>query len=207
MNNNLTTLYVVRHGETDWNAQHIIQGHTDTLLNEEGEKQAHELKKELKDVKFDKVFSSDLLRAKRTAEIIVLEKELAIETTKILRELNYGEFEGTITRNFFTKFDQWRALSEEERKKDENYEKYKNVESWEDVSARLITFLREVAIGYMGKTVLITTHGGLMHNLLIHLGYSTHKKIKKVHNTAYIKLESDGIDFYIKDMKGVELID
>jgi len=206
VNNNLTTLYVVRHGQTDWNNKHIIQGHTDIPLNEEGEKQAYELREELKNIKFDKAFSSDLLRAKRTAEIVVLEKGLAVETTKVLRELNYGDFEGTISGDFFKKFDEWRALSEEERKKHEKYESYSKVETWDDVSARLITFLRETAVAFRGKTVLISCHGGLIHNLLVHLGYATSDKLKKVRNTAFIKLESDGVDFFIKEVKGVDLV-
>lgn len=203
--NNLTTLYVMRHAQTDWNFQHLIQGHTDTLLNEVGEEQAHKLRDELKNVKFDKVFSSDLVRAKKTAEIVISERDLAIETTKLLREVNYGEFEGTSTREFFVKFDEWRTLSESEKKRHENYEKYSKVESWETVTARLITFMREVAVGFRGQTILISTHGGLMHNLLIHLGYVDPEQKMKVHNTAYIKLESDGIDFFIKEVKGVDI--
>lgn len=203
--NNLTTLYLMRHAQTDWNFQHLIQGHTDTLLNETGVQQAYKLKDELKDIKFDRVFSSDLIRAKRTAEIVTSERDLVIETTKLLREVNYSEFEGTSTREFFVKFDEWKTLSEKEKKKDENYERYSKVESWNEVSARLITFLREVAVGFKGQTILISTHGGLMHNLLIHLGYVEPKKLKRVHNTAYIKLESDGVDFFIKEVKGVEI--
>jgi len=204
--NKLTTLYIVRHGQTDWNDQHLIQGHTDIALNEIGEKQANDLRAELKNIKFDKVFSSDLVRAKRTAEILVLERELEVETTNILRELNYGEFEGSPSKGFFEAFDDWRLLSEEERKKHNDFEKFSKVESWDDISSRLITFLREVSIGFMGQTILITTHGGLMHNFLVHLGYAEPKKIKKVHNTAYVKMESDGVDFFIKEVKGVELV-
>lgn len=203
--NNLTTIYITRHGETDWNKEHKIQGHTDVPLNEEGEKQANILRDELKDIKFDKVFSSDLIRAKRTAEILTLERDLEIETTNILREVNYGDFEGTHTRDFFDTFDKWKTLSEKERKKHKNYDKYIKVEDWDDATARLIKFLREVSIGFNGKTLLVSTHGGLMHNLLIHLGFADPKKIKKVRNTAYIKLESDGVDFFIKETKGVEV--
>lgn len=203
--NNMTTLYIVRHGQTDWNDQHRIQGHTDIPLNENGEIQAKELGIELENVNFDKAFSSDLLRAKRTAEIIAIEKDLEIETTHLLREVSYGSFEGNSSRDFFEKFNKWLELSENEKNEHESAEKFKEVESWDSVTSRLLTFLREVSIGFSGKTILIVSHGGVMHNLLIHLGYGSPKKVNKVLNTAYVKLESDGIDFFVKETKGVEL--
>lgn len=56
-------IYVVRHGETNWNVQGLLQGHTDIPLNEQGVKQAHELKEKLKEISFGKILSSDLSRA------------------------------------------------------------------------------------------------------------------------------------------------
>src|SRR5689334_14138742 len=92
--NNMTTFYLIRHGETDWNNQHLLQGQIDIPLNAKGEEQAQELAQVLKDINFDLAFSSDLIRAKRTTEIVALEKQLMIETTKTLRERAFGEFEG-----------------------------------------------------------------------------------------------------------------
>src|SRR5258706_14102789 len=100
MNNNLTTFYIVRHGETDWNAERRLQGHSDIPLNENGELQAKNLADELQDITFDLAFSSDLLRAKRTAEIIALEHKLEVQTTKLIREKNYGSLEGKPSQIF-----------------------------------------------------------------------------------------------------------
>ena len=88
--NNLTTIYIVRHGETNQNVKRIIEGHGDTPLNENGEMQAKLISEKLRHVQFDLAFSSDLLRAKRTAEIIALEHNLLVETTRLLRERYYG---------------------------------------------------------------------------------------------------------------------
>ena len=63
-------IYFVRHGQTDWNKLGRIQGHSDTELNEEGKNQAQIVKEKLNGIKFDKVFSSPLKRAKETAQII-----------------------------------------------------------------------------------------------------------------------------------------
>ena len=87
-------LYIIRHGETEWNVKKLCQGQTDIPLNNKGEIQAGNLSKELSHIKFNAVYSSDLIRAKRTAEIVVLEKKLAVITTKALKERLFGRFEG-----------------------------------------------------------------------------------------------------------------
>ena len=63
-------IYIIRHGETDWNKEHRIQGHQDIPLNDQGRLDAKVAKKKLKNVKFDVVFSSPLKRAYETAKII-----------------------------------------------------------------------------------------------------------------------------------------
>lgn len=199
-NNKLTTIYIVRHGETDWNTLQKIQGHTDIPLNEKGEQQARDLALELKDIKFDHVFSSDLLRAKRTAEIIALERNLALLTTKALRERSFGKYEGSLGVDFFALFKDWDKLSEEERW---NYT-VGDEESPEKANTRLINFLRETAVAYNGKTILVVCHGGLMRNILIKFGLATFDTVRGFGNCGYIKLESDGVDFFIKDVKGIQ---
>lgn len=203
--NNLTTLYLARHGQTDWNTQSKLQGHTDIPLNEVGEQQARELAAELKNIKFDQIFSSDLLRAKKTAEIIALEHNLVVESTQLLREVTYGKFEGFNSKEFFDLFIEWQQLTDEEKKKHKHASDFDTIESRDDISSRLLTFLRETALAFPGQNILVVSHGGVMINLLIHLGYAQPKREIHVKNTAYIKLESDGIEFFIKEVKGVEI--
>lgn len=197
-NNNYCTIYLARHGETDWNEKKLVQGQTDIPLNKKGEAQARELGRQFKDVDFKAVFSSDLIRAKRTAEIMVLEKKLAIVTTKALRERLFGRFEGghldemrkilgellTIPRQLQTRL----SLND--------------TENDEDLVARLNPFLREVAIAYPGENVLMVSHGGLMRAFLSHLGYIIPEYSEKpMVNAGYIIIESDGVDFKIIEEK------
>ena len=91
---NLCTIYIIRHGETEWNVKKIMQGQKNSLLTTKGIQQAKQAAKQLKQIKFAAIFSSDLLRAKRTAQIIALEHKLIVKTRKILRERYYGKFEG-----------------------------------------------------------------------------------------------------------------
>ena len=200
MNTPHTIFYIVRHGETEWNVANIIQGHGDSPLTERGVLQAKGVAEELKNISFDKCFSSDLLRAKRTAEIITLEKNLAIETSQLLREQYFGKHEGTDRKQFYEQFTTWEQLSEKER---HTYKVSDDVESNEEAVGRLLTFLREVAVGYPGRKILLVCHGAIMRYLLIHLGYITYKDNKGFGNTGYMIVESDGVDFFIKKVKGL----
>ncbi len=133
------TLYVVRHAETEWNKRNLIQGHTDLPLTTKGEKQAQQLGIKLRDVKFSAVFSSDLLRAKKTAEIVALERELIVTTTQKLRERRYGRLEGK-GREALTALLRLSKALQKQRVKETD------IESDGEITVRLIPFLREVAI-------------------------------------------------------------
>lgn len=195
------TIYFVRHGQTDWNEKHLIQGHTDRELTITGQQQAENLQETFKDIHFDVVFSSDLQRAKRTAEIATLERKIAIETTEVLRERNFGSLEGSRREEFFKLENLRRSLAKEQRLE---YRLVPNMENDEEIIGRIIQFLREVAVAYTGKTVLIVSHGGVMYTLLDHLGFSTEDHpVTYIENTAYIKLRSDGVNFFIDETKGI----
>lgn len=198
--NNLTTFYLVRHGQTEWNEKGIVQGQLDSPLTKKGVKQAKDLGEKLKGIDFDLVYSSDLLRAKRTAEIVNKEHKLEITTNKLLRERHFGTLQGT---------------SEEEWKKDfENltneqkfvYKHNPEYESDSEISARLITALREIAIANPGKKILVVIHGGIIRTFLYKLGVADYDSLPpgSVKNTAFVKLESDGVDFFVKEMSGVQ---
>ncbi len=195
--NILCTLYIARHGETEWNVKGLVQGHTDSPLTMEGLNQANNLAKELKHIKFDAVFSSDLLRAKKTAEIVALEHELTVQTAEALRERSFGKHEGSDRRVV--------EILEELSEKQIPY-KSVGIESDEQLTGRIVTYLREIAIGYPGKKVLVVTHGGVLIRILIHLGYYLPKQIRniRVGNTSYIKVASDGVNFFVEATKRID---
>ncbi|HPS48504.1 MAG TPA: histidine phosphatase family protein, partial [Flexilinea sp.] len=95
----MTRFCLIRHGQTDWNLEGRYQGQSDIPLNSTGIKQARLIARVLRDEQFDAVYSSDLLRALRTAEIITeYHDSLKINTDPRLREVNQGEWEG-LTRD------------------------------------------------------------------------------------------------------------
>jgi len=206
---NYCTIYLIRHGETDWNAKRIVQGQSDNPLNKTGELQARELAKRLKNIHFDAIFSSDLLRARRTAEIIAQEKKLAVQTTKLLRERAFGKLEGKPAEMLIV----WRKaikegiekLTEEEKKM--LIKEDPQIESDESLMSRFLTFLREVAVGYAGKKILLVTHGGIMRVFLVRICFFQNESQSYqyfISNTACVVIESDGVDFFIKDYWGIE---
>lgn len=205
--NGYCTFYIIRHGQTEWNVLQKIQGHLDSPLTEPGKQEAKQTAKKLKDVHFDAVFSSDLLRSKHTAEIIALEKKLEVMTTKALRERTFGEYDGSVSKEYTEKtkhlLEEYKRLSVEERWK---FKFAKGYESDEKLVTRFMTFIREVAVAYQGKTVLIVTHGGNLRTFLTKLGYAEHGKLTPgtFKNAGYIVVESDGVDFFLKEVEGID---
>ena len=87
-------IYFIRHGETIWNKEKKIQGQSDIPLNEYGKELAYITSEAIKDIPFDIVYSSPLIRAKETAEILTQNRNLAIHEHPLLTEMSFGEGEG-----------------------------------------------------------------------------------------------------------------
>src|SRR5579885_891994 len=87
-------LYLVRHGQTAWNAQEKAQGHTDVPLDETGKIQAQRLAELLEGSRIDLILTSDLQRSKETAQVIADRFGAPLEATELLRERSFGEWEG-----------------------------------------------------------------------------------------------------------------
>lgn len=204
--NNYCTFYVIRHGQTEWNVAGRYQGQKDSPLTPEGLLQAKEVAQKLKTIKFDAIFSSDLLRAQRTAEIIAIEHRLAVTTTEALRERNFGTIEGKteleIRDELQEIMEQYDMLSPEEKY---SFKFVEDMESDDEIAIRLTTYIREMAVGYRGKTIALVCHGGLMRAFLIKIGFATYEELpgKSITNTSYFKLLSDGVDFMVKETNGI----
>ncbi len=193
---NYCTIYLTRHGETEWNEKRLVQGQSDIPLNVKGDLQAEQLGKQFKKINFEAVFSSDLIRARRTAKIIILEKKLAVVTTKLLRERLFGRFEGKHVEELKKTLGETTMIPKEKQEK----LSLQDIENDEDIIARLIPLIREVAVAYPGKNILMVTHGGLMRAFLSHVGYKIpHYSDHPMKNTGYLIIESDGVEFNIKE--------
>jgi 2,3-bisphosphoglycerate-dependent phosphoglycerate mutase len=141
----VTTLLLVRHGETDWNADGRLQGHTDRPLSDFGRRQARQLAEELADEELDAIYASDLARARETAEIAGERLSLPVVVDPDLREKDWGTWEG---------------LTPAERDRVELVG-----ESTQAHQERILRALRRIAERHPGGRVLVVTHGGSMRRV------------------------------------------
>ena len=102
----MTTILLARHGETDWNLERRVQGHTDRPLNESGRAQALALADRLSTESLDAVYSSDLARARETAAVIAARHGLDVIETSDLREKDFGSWEGMTDTEIMARFPQ-----------------------------------------------------------------------------------------------------
>src|SRR4029079_16051617 len=107
----MTTILLARHGETDWNVERRVQGHSDTPLNDRGRGQGRALAEELAGEPIDAVYSSDLLRAHETARIVAEQRGLDVTRSRDLCEKNVGTWEGLTDVEINERFPQTLDLS------------------------------------------------------------------------------------------------
>lgn len=162
-------LYLIRHGETDWNTVKRLQGVTDIPLNENGEQLAKITGEGMKEIPFDLIFTSPLKRAYRTAELIRGDREIPIIKEERIREICFGDYEGLVSRSegysipdpdfkfFFTKTDCYRTPP--------------NGESVEALLHRTGEFLEELKNreDLQDQTILISSHGAAVRAMLSHI--------------------------------------
>ena len=103
-------VYVIRHGQTDWNLAKKTQGKTDIELNETGIEQARKAKEEINKCNIDLIFCSPLKRARKTAEIVNEDKKCKIIYNKALEERGYGDFEGKTKDEIKEMIESWEKI-------------------------------------------------------------------------------------------------
>lgn len=157
-------LYLIRHGETALNAKGCYYGRTDAVLSEKGISQARYLKEILKEVSFDYIVASPLVRAYNTAQIVMEEREQEIFGDRRLMEQDFGIFEGMtykeIQSTYPKELDAW----------NEEFSTYRipKGESFADVRSRAEDFFRDIPSGResKGEKMLIAAHKGTLGHLL-----------------------------------------
>ncbi|PKO37518.1 MAG: histidine phosphatase family protein [Betaproteobacteria bacterium HGW-Betaproteobacteria-4] len=153
-----TQICLVRHGETEWNAERRIQGQIDIGLNETGQRQALAAGRWLKPAGIVALYSSDLKRAWTTAQAIGAELGLVPAPVPEMRERRYGVFEGLT-------YDEAKAVHPDGyaafEGRNANYD-FENGESLVAMFARVTGKLKELAARHPGETIAIVLHGGVL---------------------------------------------
>ncbi len=188
----VTRLYLVRHGETEWNKSLKYQGHRDIPLSEEGRAQAGKIALRLSTEKFNAVYASDLSRAMQTAQIISAFHGLEVKALPELRETNFGLWEGLtyseIDQQFHDVMKGWRSNPRDT--------KIPEGESLGEVADRCWAGLNKIIDENPGGNVLVVAHGGI-----IRIAVAT---VLGMNLNEYWKIKQDNvslniIEFYSKD--------
>ncbi|SVA01379.1 uncharacterized protein METZ01_LOCUS54233 [marine metagenome] len=181
-----TEIILIRHGETEWNSQQRMQGHSNSDLSSVGQAQIQALGQWMKNVPFDHIYSSDSLRAKQTAEAITQFSGHELKIDLRLREKNLGVFEG--------------LTSEEARERHpEVFRLFKTAgskyvidegESTQQLQDRALEIVDEIRIKHPEERVLLVTHGGFIRVVMKHsLGLSLETPTRfLIRNTGVFRL-------------------
>lgn len=160
------SFYIFRHGETDWNAQGLFQGHTDIPLNAAGFAQANQLRNDLAQFQPQIIFCSDLTRALQTARTANSEYHLPLIVSHQLREINIGELEGVHRDQVkqtlgLEKWQKWVSS----HAKDLDFQ-FPKGESKRDVLIRTLGYLSKVAEHFNYERIAVSTHGGVIKRIM-----------------------------------------
>ena len=153
-----------------------VQGHTDVPLNDEGRRQARELAAELGGEQVDAVYSSDLSRARETAEILSAARSIPVVSLPELREKHFGTWEGLTDAEVLERFPEARASP------------WGDGESSEEMAERIVQVIERIAEAHEGELVLVVTHGGPMRAILRHYDGEP----APIANCGVVRLEARG---------------
>ena len=161
----MAKLYLVRHGESEWNALGKVQGQSDTDLNNKGIEQAKEVAERLCKEDIDLIYSSDLKRAYETAEIIGDKLDLEVDILCGIRELNFGTWEGldteTIEAEHNDHYKQWRT--------EPHKITFVDGEDLLTVQKRALKDIDKVRKENPDKNILLVSHGTAIKTIILGL--------------------------------------
>ncbi|AZO95911.1 alpha-ribazole phosphatase [Halocella sp. SP3-1] len=185
-------LFLIRHGQTDWNFAHKYQGQCDIPLNKTGISQALSVASQLADENIDGIFSSDLQRAAVTAEKIAqYHQDIELKTMPALREIDFGQWEGLkyqeIEKEYPIHLKKWLENPVEITPP--------GGESLLELQTRVISQVEEICQENQGNNLVLVTHGGVIRALLtyiLHMSVDYYWKIEVVHCAITIVKYYDG---------------
>jgi broad specificity phosphatase PhoE len=177
----MTTLYLARHGESDWNVERRWQGHTDRPLTDRGREQAGRLAERLADIELDAIYASDLRRAWETAEAVARPRGLEVVRVPELREVHVGSWSG-LTRDecaerFPEAFARWQAGGSG----------WDDGESYEAMGERAVAAILRLAAEHPDGAILVVSHGGpirAVHAHALGVDIATHRRTGPVEPNA-----------------------
>ena len=153
----MTDLWLIRHGQTDWNVEGRWQGQAPQApgLNEAGRAQSRSMREQLNEINFTAVYSSDLLRARQTAEILAEPSGISVILEPRLREINLGAWEGMLSTEIQSRYPEELAA----RERDPYHSRAPGGELPSEVAGRVFEAADDIAARHPRDSVLVVSHG------------------------------------------------
>jgi broad specificity phosphatase PhoE len=201
----MARLYLIRHGQTDWNAQGRLQGRIERSLDEHGREQARKVGEQLAHLPIAHVYSSPMQRARETAQLIasfhstckILEREALVEASfgasieGLTRDEYHTRYAGPLQkRKLCSKEELWQWKAEEDS------------ESLSEVESRIVPCLHQICKLHREESVLIVTHGGVIRMLLVLFNEYKDEGFQ-VLNGAVVQIDGDGEALKLVHSEGV----
>ena len=152
----MTTIYLTRHGQTEWNIEKRLQGHGNSPLTEYGIDRAKELSKRIEELDIDCIYTSPIERAYKTAVILKGDKNVEVKSHEGLKEMNFGDYEGRITEEVMKENPEWDITAIMKGNLDM---RAPNGETLREVRERVKKAMEEIISENEGKTILVVAHG------------------------------------------------
>ena len=160
----MNRMILIRHGETDWNIEGRWQGQIDVPLNENGMRQAGEIAQALRDKDIGVIFSSDLLRARQTAESIAKALGVEVDVDARLREIHQGEWQGLLISEIQERY----QAEFIKRKKDPLAVAPPGGETARQVQERVLDFIEDISARYFQTNIAVVSHGFAIAIIIAH---------------------------------------
>lgn len=157
-------MLLARHGETDWNREHRWQGHADPPLNARGYEQSRALAETLAATPPQALYSSDLLRARATAELIAERIGVEVSLDSRLREVDVGEWSGLTSAEVTARYPEGMARHQA------GETGWKFGEPYPAMTRRVLEAIHAIAEAHRGEAVVVVTHGGPMRSIWVAAG-------------------------------------
>ncbi|MDO5039825.1 histidine phosphatase family protein [Clostridium sp.] len=204
----MVTVYLTRHGQTEWNIEKRLQGHGNSPLTESGLRGAEELSKRLENINIERIYTSPIERAYKTAIILKGNKKIDVVKHEGLKEMNFGDFEGKITEDVMKENPDWNINLIMQG----NLEmRAPNGETLAEVRERVSKAMDEIIKDNEGKTILIVGHGITLKAIMNYfkdkdvnnevMGQTTLTKVNVDGENFNIEFKNDGSHFTIKEKK------
>ncbi len=185
----MATFYIVRHGQTQYNIEMIMQGWVNSDLTQIGRAQARKVGHYLQDVTFNRCISSDLGRAMETSKLILEGTNTPIIADQRVREVCFGKYDGGLIADV--------PIKDYRKRIEYNWVEFGG-ETYDSVGNRFASCLNEYAKNYPNDTMLVTSHGGAIISMIKHYDYSLYDSMVSVENkirncsTTILTIEENG---------------